>query len=258
MNSVALAFDEQGSGPPLIILHGLFGSARNWQSHARALADSYRVISVDQRNHGRSPHTGMHGYTEMAEDLARLIGQLGLREVTLLGHSMGGKTAMTLALQGTVDIAQLVLVDIGPTAYTDQHTPIIEAMLAMPLADISRRQQADECLAHTVNDDTLRQFLLQNLQVGTDGSAWRINLPGLLASMPALTGTLPVPREALFNGPTHVIRGSLSDRVTEACLPTFRALFPRLEVHTVEGAGHWPHAEAPGAFRSCLERVLLA
>jgi pimeloyl-ACP methyl ester carboxylesterase len=258
VNSVALAFDEQGSGPPLIILHGLFGSARNWQSHARALAGSYRVISVDQRNHGRSPHTGKHGYAEMAEDLAYLIGQLGLREVTLLGHSMGGKTAMTLALQGTVDIARLVLVDIGPMAYADQHTPIIEAMLAMPLTEISRRQQADEFLAPTVNDPTLRQFLLQNLQVGEDGAAWRINLPALLASMAALTGTLPVPMEARFNGPTQVIRGSLSDRVTEACLPAFRARFPRLEVHTVEGAGHWPHAEAPGAFRICLERALLA
>jgi pimeloyl-ACP methyl ester carboxylesterase len=258
VSSIALVFDDEGAGPPLVILHGLFGSARNWQSHARTLSERYRVISVDQRNHGRSPHTGPHGYVEMAADLARLIQHLGLREVTLLGHSMGGKTAMTLALEGAVDIARLVLVDIGPVAYPDQHSAIIETLLAMPADSLTRRHQADEYLARTVEDPTLRQFLLQNLQVSASGSAWRINLPTLLASMPALTGALPVPAGALFAGPTRVIRGSLSDRVTDASLPHFRALFPQLEVHTVAGAGHWPHAEAPAAFKDCLEQALRA
>lgn len=258
MSSVALVFDDEGAGPPLIILHGLFGSARNWQSHARALAAQYRVISVDQRNHGRSPHTGPHGYLEMAADLARLIERLGLREVTLLGHSMGGKTAMTLALQSTADIARLVLVDIAPMAYPDQHSALIKALLAMPVDGMTRRQQADESLAESVDDHTLRQFLLQNLQVGASGGAWRINLPTLLASMPALTGALPVPSGARFAGPTQVIRGELSDRVTDAWPPAFRALFPQLSVYTVAGAGHWPHAEAPASFKACLEQALRA
>lgn len=258
MSGITLAFDEQGVGPPLIILHGLFGSARNWQSCARALAARYHVICVDQRNHGRSPHTGPHGYPEMAADLARLIEHLGLRDVTLVGHSMGGKAAMTLALEDAADIARLVLVDIGPVAYPDQHSALIGAMLAMPVDGMTRRQQADAYLARTVDNPTLRQFLLQNLQVGASGSAWRLNLPTLLASMPALTGALPVPAGALFAGPTRVIRGSLSDRVTDVSLPHFRALFPQLEVHTVAGAGHWPHAEAPAAFKICLEQALCA
>lgn len=258
MTTVPLVYDEFGSGAPLIILHGLFGSARNWQSQARQLAAHYRVIAVDQRNHGRSPHAARHDYAALAADIAALLARLDLADVTLLGHSMGGKAAMTLALTAPARLARLVIVDIAPLAYADQHTPIIDAMLALPLGEIRRRQQAELALAAAVPDAAIRMFLLQNLQFTADGARWRLNLPALRAAMPALVGALPVPDDTRFTRPVHFIRGANSDRVRDADLPRCRHFFPNLQVHTVFGAGHWPHAEAPAAFATCLEQALAA
>jgi pimeloyl-ACP methyl ester carboxylesterase len=234
----------------------LFGSARNWQSYARQLGARYHVIAVDQRNHGRSPHADAHDYATLADDIAALIRRLGLDEVVLLGHSMGGKAAMTLALTAPSHLARLVIVDIAPLAYADQHTLIIDAMLALPLGEIQRRQQAEQALAAAVTDPAIRMFLLQNLQFDNDRARWRLNLPALRRAMPALIGALPVSENAKFDGPVHFIRGGGSDRVRDVDLPRCRRFFPDLHVHTVAGAGHWPHAEAPAAFAACLEQAL--
>lgn len=254
--AVRLVYDESGNGPPLVILHGLFGSARNWQRYARELSEHYRVIAVDQRNHGRSPHTDLHDYTALAVDVARLLEERCLTEVTLLGHSMGGKAAMTLALTDPARLMRLILVDIAPVAYADQHTSIIDAMLALPLVNITRRQDAERALEPSVPDPAIRMFLLQNLQIDAGGAHWRLNLPVLRQSMPALIGALPVTRYAQFRHPVHFIRGELSDRVRDADLPRFLQTFPDCQVHTVPNAGHWPHAEAPAEFRTCLARAL--
>ncbi len=254
--SMRLIYDEFGAGPPLVILHGLFGSARNWHSDAKRLSANYRVIAVDQRNHGRSPHADRHDYTALAADIAALLDALDLHEVILLGHSMGGKAAMTLALTDPTRLAHLIVVDIAPIAYADQHTVLIDALLALPLANISTRQQAAAELADSVPDPMIRMFLLQNLQFEPTGARWRLNLPVLRAVMPALVGALPVASDARFDGPVHFIRGDLSDRVCDADLPRITRYFPHAEVHTVPNAGHWPHAEAPAEFRLSLARAL--
>ncbi len=256
MSAPKLVYDEFGEGPPLVILHGLFGSARNWHSDAKRLAANYRVIAVDQRNHGRSPHADRHDYATLAGDIATLLDELDLREVILLGHSMGGKAAMTLALNAPARLARLIVVDIAPVAYADQHTPLIEAMLAIPLAEFSRRQEAERALEPAVPDRALRMFLLQNLQFDADGAHWRLNLPVLRTAMPALVGALPVTSDAQFAGPVHFIRGSHSDRVRDLDLPRIAQSFPKLELHTVSNAGHWPHAEAPAEFKLSLARAL--
>lgn len=256
--TVDLVRDDFGAGPPLVILHGLFGSARNWQSHARALAAQYRVIAVDQRNHGRSPHAAAHDYLALATDLRALLDALALPSVTLLGHSMGGKAAMTFALQAPARVAKLVVVDIGPFAYADTHTPIIAAMEALPLATLTRRQDAEAALVAAVPDAAVRQFLLQNLVLDGAGARWRLNLDALRAGMPALVGALPVAADARYTGSTHFIRGGLSDRVPDADLPRLHAQFPGALVHTVANAGHWPQAEAPAAFTACLAAALAA
>ena len=251
-----LAFDEVGAGRPLVILHGLFGSARNWQSPARRLARHYRVICVDQRNHGRSPHTSRFDYEDMANDLGELLDELGLSAVELLGHSMGGKTAMSFALAYPARVTRLIAVDIAPVAYDDVHSAVIAAMQALPVGQYSRRQQADEALAAVVPEPDIRSFLLQNLVLGTEGGGWRLNLAAIAASMPALIAAPPGCASLTFAGPTCVIRGARSDRVTDSHLPEFRRPFPTLEVLTVDGAGHWPHAENPAGFQCALASAL--
>jgi len=255
-DAVELACEAVGEGPPLVILHGLFGWSRNWQSVARALSDRYRVLALDARNHGRSPHTAAMDYRLMAADVAALIDRLALGPVTLLGHSMGGKTAMTLALLEPARVTRLVVVDIAPIATPDVHTSIIEAMQALPLAEVKRRQQAEEALIEAVPDRDVRLFLLQNFLPGADHGAWRFNLEGLRTAMPALIDALPVPTAARYEGPVHVIRGARSDRVTAATLAAMRPAFPYLCLHTVANGGHWPHAEAPAEFMLALEDAL--
>ncbi len=256
MSAIPLTYDEFGSGPPLVILHGLFGSARNWQRYARALGARYRVLAVDQRNHGRSPHSDRHDYTALAADLTALLDELDLTRVILLGHSMGGKAAMTLALTKPTRLAKLIVVDIAPVAYADQHTPVLDAMLSLPLASITRRE-AERALESSVPDPAIRMFLLQNLQLDAAGARWRLNLPALRRSMPALVGALPVAANAQFMGPVHFIRGGRSDRVRDEDFPVIGDFFPNYRVHTVPNGGHWPHAEAPAEFEECLARALM-
>lgn len=253
---VVLACDVLGEGPPLVILHGLFGSARNWQSVARRLARHYRVVAVDQRNHGRSPHTGPFNYADMAADLSALCDQLEIETVTLLGHSMGGKTAMTFALAQPARVSRLVVVDIAPVAYADSHSELIAALRALPLDCLARRQDADAALAAAVPDASVRAFLLQNLSLGAGGGTWRLNLAALAESMPALVASPPGADHLRYTGDTHVIRGEWSDRVLAQHLAAFRASFPQLHVHTVAQSGHWPHAENPAGFLHALWSAL--
>ena len=256
MNSVPLAYDEFGAGEPLVILHGLFGSARNWQSYAKDLAAHHRVITVDLRNHGRSPHAAFHGYNDLAADVIALLDRLNLADVILLGHSMGGKTAMTLALTAPLRVRKLIVVDIAPVAYADEHTATIEALLALPLSEIKRRQDADRCLAATVPDASIRLFLLQNLLVDDTGTRWRLNLPTLRQEMPKLIGALPIANNHQYLGQVHFIRGEKSDRVLPASHPQIAHYFPTFTLHPVLDAGHWPHAEAPAAFKVALDAAL--
>ena len=238
-----------GQGAPLVILHGLFGTLDNWQTLARRWADAgHRVLSVDLRNHGRSFHTEEHSYSLMAQDVLALFDHLGLdpSTTTLLGHSMGGKTAMRFALDNPGRLARLVVVDIAP-GHSDMHHQdnILAGLNAVPLTTLENRQQADEALARHIPQPGVRQFLLKNLYRQDDNSfAWRQNLTALtrhLAEIGAeINGAQPFLKPALF------IRGGKSDYVTtEDKLYHIPALFPNSQVETVVDAGHWVHAEKP-------------
>ncbi|GAC1369167.1 MAG: alpha/beta fold hydrolase [Hymenobacter sp.] len=240
---------DQGQGHPLVILHGLFGTLDNWQTLARRWATEagLRVVSVDLRNHGRSFHSPEHSYALMAQDVLALFDHLHLGpDITLLGHSMGGKVAMRLALDHPDRLARLIVLDIAPRFSNMGHQDAILAGLhAVDLAAIANRQEADAALARHIDNVGTRQFLLKNLYRQADNSfAWRINLPVLAAELAAIgaptTGPVPFLKPALF------IRGGNSDYITpDDKLHGIPAAFPNSQVVTVLDAGHWVHAEKP-------------
>lgn len=256
MASVNLACESLGNGPPVVVLHGLFGAGRNWLSVARRLAEHYTFHLVDLRNHGRSPHSDSMTYLDMVADVRALTTTLALETFTLVGHSMGGKAAMTLALTAPAGIARLVNIDIAPVAYRDRFAQMIAAMRALDLSTVRRRGDADGALAAAIPELAVRQFILQNLEFRDNVARWRANLATLQDQMPHILGPLPVADDAHFDGPTWFIRGELSDRITDAELPLMARWFPGYHLETVPGGGHWPHAEAPAAFMECFLRAL--
>jgi len=247
-----LHFLEQGypAAPTLVILHGLFGTLDNWQTLARRWADEagLRVISVDLRNHGRSFHAPEHSYALMAQDVLALFDHLGLdaTRLTLLGHSMGGKVAMTLALGYPERLAQLIVLDIAPRFSDMEHQDdIIAGLQAVDLSAIQNRQQAEAALLPRIPQLGVRQFLLKNLYRREDNSfAWRINLPALVENLAAVGQEISSAEP--FLKPTLFIRGGKSDYITaDDKLHSIPALFPNSQVATVPNAGHWVHAEKP-------------
>lgn len=242
------------AGPPLLIAHGLYGSARNWSTLAKRLGARRRVIIVDMRNHGDSPWSAEAGYAAMAGDLAETIDDCG-GEADVLGHSMGGKAAMALALTRPALVCRLIVADIAPVAYDHAHGDYIAAMRGVDLAAVSRRSQADPMLAPAIPQAPLRAFLLQNLVVGDGPTRWRMNLDGLAAAIDDLLA-FPDFGDAQFDGPALFLRGGASDYVGPRAEPAIAALFPQARIATVEGAGHWLHAERPEAFLAAVEAFL--
>lgn len=242
------------TAPPLLIAHGLYGSARNFNSLGKRLATNRRVVMVDMRNHGESPWDADSSYAAMAADLAVAAETLCGGRAVVLGHSMGGKAAMTLALTRPDCVAALIVVDIAPVAYAHSHLSILEAMEALDLARISRRAEADPLLAPAIPEAGLRGFVLQNLKIEGGAARWRLNLAALKAGMAGLLDFpeigAPYPGDALF------LHGTASDYVTEASLPAIRARFPAAEIEGVPGAGHWLHAERPEAFLAAVSAWL--
>ena len=251
-----LAATEIGDGPALIILHGLFGSARNWSTVARSLAASHRVIALDLRNHGASPWAETMTYAEMADDVAQFIAAARLDRPSIVGHSMGGKVAMTLALGGAVEVGALVVVDIAPVAYDGGFGTYVEAMRGLDLASLGRRADADAALAGAVPDAALRAFLLQNLTTRDGAYAWRINLPAIAAGLAAMAAFSAVEPGAAFVGPALFIAGGRSGYVAPVHQPAIRRLFPNCEIAVMDGAGHWPHAEQPENFVALVRPFL--
>ena len=256
MSAVDLKVETVGDGPPVVVLHGLFGAGRNWITVARALASQYRFHLVDLRNHGGSPHTQTMTYLDMMADVRRLIESLGLDEFTLVGHSMGGKAAMTLALNNPRGLRRLVSVDIAPVTYADGFVDVIDALQRLDLSTIARRADADRALAATIPETAVRLFILQNLVFEQGRPHWRLNLTTLTRDMSNILGPLPVAADAHYDGPAWFIRGALSDRVSSAHLPLIAHWFPHYHLETIEGGGHWPHADAPAAFLAAFVRAL--
>jgi len=254
--SVALACRELGHGPPLLCLHGLLGSGTNWRSIGRRLAErGRRVLLVDLRNHGRSPHAPGMRYAELAGDVLALLEREGIERAALLGHSMGGKCAMHLALAAPERVERLVVADIAPRPSGHEHAALLAALRALPAAALASRRAADAALAAHLPDPALRQFLLQNLVPGSE-PRWRVDLAAIAAALPDLAGFDPPPAGARYPGPALFVRGERSDYLSEADLPLIEGWFPRARLVTVAGAGHWLHAERPDAFLAVIAPFL--
>ncbi|WP_135449277.1 MULTISPECIES: alpha/beta fold hydrolase [Tabrizicola] len=240
--------------PTLVIAHGLYGSGRNWGVIARRLADRRDVVAVDMRNHGDSPRFPVHGYPEMAADLAEVIRAIGA-PVDLLGHSMGGKAAMQLALTQPGLIRRLIVADIAPVAYEHDQTRHARAMASLDLTRITSRAEADAALAAAgVGDPALRAFFLQSLDLRQHPPRWKLNLEVLEAEMPKIVGWPGT--QGRFDGPVLFLTGAESPYVRPEHRETIRALFPKARFARIPGAGHWLHAEKPREFEETV-RVFL-
>jgi pimeloyl-ACP methyl ester carboxylesterase len=240
-----------GEGQPLVILHGLFGYSDNWQSQAKKLADYYQVILVDQRNHGHSDWSEAFDYDLLAEDLKELFDDLKLEDIILLGHSMGGKTAMRFAQKFPNAIEKLIVVDIGVKTYPSHHDQILAGLHAIDLETMNSRSVAEEAMEKHISSFGVRQFLLKNLYWIKKGKlAWRMNIPVLEREMDSILKGLP--KEVVLL-PTLFIRGVLSDYILDDDFPVLENLFPDAHFVSIANAGHWVHAEAPEEF---LEAVL--
>lgn len=243
-----LSFTAYGDGPPLLILHGLFGSGRNWTSIAKKLAESRKVLTVDLRNHGESPWHDEMTYAAMADDVLRLIEQEQLEKPVVLGHSMGGKAAMVAALSNPDAIGELIVADIAPVAYGHSHDSYVDAMRAIDLTSIQRRGDADAALEDAVPEAGIRGFLLHNLVLGNEGARWRPNLEAIADNMPALTDFPIPPASDVFSGPSMFVVGAKSDYVQPEHHATIRQYFPAASILMIADAGHWLHAEKPSQF----------
>jgi pimeloyl-ACP methyl ester carboxylesterase len=233
--------------PPILIAHGLFGSARNWGVIAKRLSAGRRVLSVDMRNHGDSPAYDSHRYADLAADLAEVIAAHG-GVADVLGHSMGGKAAMALALLHPEAVNRLIVADIAPVAYGHTQQHLIDAMWAVDLSEVQTRRDADRQLAEHVPEDGVRAFLLQSLDV--TGQRWRLNLDTLERFMPEILGWPDLPGR--FDGPALFLSGALSDYVARDHRPAIKALFPEAKFAKIPGAGHWLHADRPREFEAAV------
>jgi len=243
-----------GDGPPLVVLHGLFGQAKNWATIAKGLADGRRVIAADLRNHGASPWAEEMTYPSMAADVAGLIESLPEGRAALLGHSMGGKAAMVLALSRPELVDRLIVADIAPVAYSGGSLlAFVDAMLDVDPAGYASRKEVEQALKRAVQDPGIRQFLLSNLTRGESGFRWTLNLRAIRAAMDTLSGW---PETAgRYDGPTLFLAGDRSDYVSDAAQPAIDTYFPNARSERVP-AGHWIHAEAPQATLAALRRFL--
>ncbi len=246
-----------GDGPPLVILHGLFGSARNWTSIGKALADDYRVIAVDMPNHGSSPWQDDVSYIAMAETVGDFLRSEGLAGAPVLGHSMGGKTAMALAIMQPALVGKVFVLDIAPVTYDHENRQYIEAMEAVDLDNLSGRGDADDTLAEWVDDPNLRGFFLLNLVRDGDGYAWQINLPALKAGLSDLHG-FPDFTGKSYDGPVLFVGGEKSDYILPDHHGLIGELFPASDIQSIPGAGHWVHAEKPAEVTAAIRTFMEA
>lgn len=242
-----LAFDVVGKGRPLIILHGLLGSADNWRSMSRRLGAHYKVLAVDLRNHGRSPHRDIFDYDVMVADLRGFVEQQALTRIMLLGHSIGGKVAMQFAIDYSEQVDRLVIVDIGPKPYEPSQRYILEALRSLDLTQCKSFADVDVALAAEVSGESLRQFLLKNLARDENGRLrWKVHLEAIDRNYDKLARGLAPGRT--FDKPTLFIRGGRSNYIEDDDALLIRQIFPRAEIATLPEAGHWVHVDLPEEF----------
>lgn len=255
MDLNAQVIGEQGS--PVVILHGLLGSSRNWRGIALTLAkQSHIVYALDMRNHGESPHDSSMTYEAMTQDVLEFLDKHQLKSAHIIGHSMGGKVAMWLALTHPERVRQLIVVDIAPVHYNHGFDEIVDTLLEIPLAEIKSRKDAEDYMSQTISEVSLRQFLLQNLLLKDGYFCWRVNLDGIsralpdVISFPSLEGVKPYPDPCLF------ISGGQSTYISKRNHEAVKAVFPAAQIETLPGAGHWPHIEEPETFMQLVTAFL--
>ena len=242
-----LNYKQFGEGEEaLIIIHGLFGSLDNWLTLAKGFAKTQKVYLIDQRNHGKSPHSDIFSYVEMAEDLKEFLNEHNLNKVSILGHSMGGKTAMLFASLYPSLVNKLVIVDIGPKYYPPHHTIIITALTSIDLPNLKSRKEADIKMSETITDFGIRQFLLKNLTRNeTKAFQWKSNLPSIIKNIDNVGAALST--DLAYHGSTQFIKGDRSDYILDEDIDLIQEQFPNAQFTTIQGAGHWVHAEQPEA-----------
>lgn len=248
---------ESGEGEPLVLLHGLFGTGRNLGVLIRALSPFYRVLAMDLRNHGESPHDPEMDYAVMAADVAETLAQKKLTSVRLCGHSMGGKTAMMLALKWPELVSHLAVMDIAPVTYGHNYAHFVTAMQAIPLTPTLTRAQAEQTLARVVKEAPLRAFLLNNLVLGA-APYWRMGLDEIGANMGNLFRWDDPPHVVPYAGPTLFLCGAQSDYVMPSAKPSIMQRFPQACISYVPNAAHWLHADQPELVTTALKEFFAA
>ena len=245
-----------GTGQPVIIMHGLFGMGDNWRSIARILEDQCQSIVVDMRNHGRSPHDPEMNFQVMANDILELMDDLGLEQATLLGHSMGGKVAMHIALHHSERVSRLIVADIAPKFYPPHHTTVIKAISSIDFDSMQDRSDIESAMvAFLGNDQSTIQFLMKNISRDSEGKLeWKANMPVIISAYGHLMESIG--ETGMYPGPTMFIRGQKSRYILEEDLPMIAGLFPQYRLETIPGAGHWVHADAPTAFAEAIRGFL--
>jgi esterase len=250
-------YGSRGDGrPTIVLLHGLFGSCANWHSMARRFEDRCHLLVPDLRNHGRSPHLDGMAYPVMADDVLRLLDEQELDAVHLVGHSMGGKVAMWLALEHPRRVRGLMPVDMAPVRYDHSFQRILDALDSVTTGPVNDRRDADRLLALRLESPALRAYLLQNLIPGPAGWRWRFHLPALRRCMPQILGFPENPTDMQFPGATLFVYGGRSDYVNPARFEAARSLFPYARARIIPDAGHWVYSEAPDAFAATLASFL--
>ena len=231
-----------GEGQPIIILHGLFGMLDNWQTVAKALSKDFMVISVDLRNHGKSPHSEEWSISLMAEDVITFMHDNWIYEAFLLGHSMGGKVAMEVALAENDLVQKLIVVDIAPKAYEPGHERIFEALLAVPIEKIQSRSEAENIIAKYIPELGIRQFLLKNITRNKNGGfQWKMNLASIAEHYNSIIEATPADNQ--YDQPALFLRGENSNYVLDEDIDLINSLFTDSRIETIQNAGHWVHAD---------------
>jgi esterase len=247
--------EKSGEGKPLVMLHGLFGSLENLGAISRLLENHFTLYRLDLRNHGRSPHADTMSFADMAEDVREFMDSQSLETTCVFGHSLGGKVSMALACRYPERVEKLVVADIAPVTYPAHHNAILDGLANVRLDQVRSRKDADQQLARFVSETPVRQFILKSLERDENGGyRWRLNVPAILRSYDALR--LAVCEGCRYPGPALFIRGENSNYIAERNEMEISAKFPASRIVTVEGAGHWVHADQPQVVANSIVEFL--
>lgn len=262
-----LFYRKSGKGPPLVILHGLYGSSDNWITIAKKIGDSFTVYLPDQRNHGQSPHSDLHDYNSMRDDLFELVTDLRLRKFYLAGHSMGGKTAIAFAVRWPEMINGMLIADISPFTSENrteigykQHLDILNSILSIDLSSVKSRSDAESMLLEKIGSEKVRGFILKNLQRNADNKfTWKLNAPGLFKNLDNIMAGIDLKEELahpVTGFPAIFLKGDDSEYLTTADIKGIKKVFPASEFAEIKGAGHWIHTDNPDEVCKYLRKLI--